>query len=159
MGIFNLDKNKNLIFVSAEIKKGKRSVFLKLALDTGATYTMISYELLASIGVNLNKPKRSIDVTTGSGVILTPIVTVPVFRSLGQEIKNLEVVCHDLPSEGIVDGLLGLNFLKHFNIELRFIDKKLVVKNISQLTAQEKLAYLGGSNKNMRSIRRKRIKR
>ncbi len=83
---------------------------------------MISSDAALGVGINPAKSKRQIDVTTGSGVILTPVVSVPIFRSLGQEVRNLEVICHDLPSEGIVDGLLGLNFLKHFNLHLKFLD-------------------------------------
>lgn len=119
---FPLDKNQHLIFCEALIRKGRKEVRLNLALDTGASYTMISSDAALDIGINPAKSNRQIDVTTGSGVILTPVVSIPIFRSLGQEIRNLEVLCHDLPSEGIVDGLLGLNFLKHFNVYLKFLD-------------------------------------
>ena len=83
---------------------------------------MVSYEAAKEIGIDPTKSKRSIDVTTGSGVIQTPVVSIPIIRCLGQEVRNLEVICHDLPNEGIVDGLLGLNFLKHFNVNLKFLD-------------------------------------
>jgi predicted aspartyl protease len=119
---FPLDRKQHLIFCEALIRKGRKEVRLNLALDTGASYTMISSDASLDIGINPAKSKRQIDVTTGSGVILTPVVSVPIFRSLGQEVRNLEVICHDLPSEGIVDGLLGLNFLKHFNVHLKFLD-------------------------------------
>jgi len=119
---FPLDRNQHLIFCEALIRKGRKEVRLNLALDTGASYTMISTDAALDIGINPAKSKRQIDVTTGSGVILTPVVSVPIFRSLGQEVQNLEVICHDLPSEGVVDGLLVLNFLKHFNVYLKFLD-------------------------------------
>jgi len=32
----------------------------------------------------------------------------------------VEVLCHDLPPESGVDGLLGLSFLKHFKLTIRF---------------------------------------
>ncbi|MBW1717302.1 MAG: hypothetical protein JRJ77_16020 [Deltaproteobacteria bacterium] len=34
--------------------------------------------------------------------------------------EDVEVLCHDLPSEAKVDGLLGLNFLRNFNIAIMF---------------------------------------
>ncbi len=114
---------QNLIFCRAVLRNQRRSISLKLALDTGASYTMVSYDAAREIGIDPSKSHRQIDVTTGSGVILTPVVSIPIFQSLGQEVKNLEVICHDLPSEGIVDGLLGLNFLKHFNVNLRFLER------------------------------------
>lgn len=41
---------------------------------------------------------------------------------MGKSVDNLEVLCHDLPPEAKVDGLLGLNFIRHFNIAIRFRD-------------------------------------
>ncbi len=40
-------------------------------------------------------------------------------RALGKSVEDVEVLCHDLPPEARVDGLLGLNFLRHFNIAIR----------------------------------------
>ena len=39
---------------------------------------------------------------------------------LGKTIKNLEVACHDLPEEGFVDRLLGLDFLNNFKLTINF---------------------------------------
>ena len=122
MAQYPLDRSQNLIFCKALIRKGRKKAWLDLALDTGASLTMVSYDAVRGLGIDPAKSSRNIDVTTGSGVILTPVVSIPIFRCLGQEIRNLEVICHDLPSEGIVDGLLGLNFLKHFNVYLKFLD-------------------------------------
>ena len=36
------------------------------------------------------------------------------------EFRNLEFVAHDLPSQSAVDGLLGLNALRHFPPFQRF---------------------------------------
>jgi hypothetical protein len=40
--------------------------------------------------------------------------------AIGQKVDNLEVLCHDLPPESGVDGLLGINFLKRFKLTIRF---------------------------------------
>jgi len=37
--------------------------------------------------------------------------------ALGHKAEGIEVACHDLPAK---DGLLGLSFLKHFDIDLHF---------------------------------------
>lgn len=42
------------------------------------------------------------------------VITIASFKSLGIEVKGLEVVCHDLPPQSPVDGLLGINFLIHY---------------------------------------------
>ena len=88
---------------------------------------MVPFEAVARLGIDLSKPLRKIDITTGSGIVLSPVVRIPRFRALGQEMRNLEVACHDLPAEGIVNGLLGLNFLKNFNVHLNFLTRQLEV--------------------------------
>lgn len=39
---------------------------------------------------------------------------------LGVEIKNMDIVCHDLPPQSPVEGLLGLNFLKKAKVIIDF---------------------------------------
>jgi hypothetical protein len=40
--------------------------------------------------------------------------------AVGQKVAALDVLCHDLPAESGIDGLLGLNFLRHFRLTIRF---------------------------------------
>ncbi len=58
----------------------------------------------------------SVNVTgaigTGSAVLLR-VASVSV---LGEEVRDLRVLCHALPPNLKIEGILGLNFLKHFNI-------------------------------------------
>lgn len=100
-----------------------------MALDTGATYTIIPVESAIAIGCDPIKSHKRIEITTGSGVEYVPIVCVPRFKSLGFEVKNLDVVCHDLPTKSPIDGLLGLNFLTQFNVYLKFLEHTLEVTN------------------------------
>ena len=97
-----------------------------MALDTGATYTMIPVEAAIAIGCNPLECPRKIEITTGSSIEYTPLILIPKFRDFGIEIKNMEVVCHDLPSESPVEGLLGLNFLKESKITINFF-KNIIV--------------------------------
>jgi hypothetical protein len=41
-------------------------------------------------------------------------------EALGKSVTSLEVLCHTLPPTSRVDGLLGLNFLRQFNVSLNF---------------------------------------
>jgi hypothetical protein len=59
-------------------------------------------------------------IVMGSGVEYAPRAAVRSATAIGQKVANLEVLCHDLPSESGVDGLLRLNFLKHFKLTIRF---------------------------------------
>ena len=59
-------------------------------------------------------------IVPGSGIEFAPRATVRSATAIGQKVTNLDVLCHDLPPESGVDGLLGLNFLRHFKLTIRF---------------------------------------
>jgi hypothetical protein len=56
----------------------------------------------------------------GSGTVYVPLITVYAVRALGMREEQIDVLCHDLPEESNLDGILGLNFLRKFDINLRF---------------------------------------
>ena len=97
------------------------------ALDTGAITTVIPIETARAIGYDPVKVVKRIELVTASGIEFVPQLTVRAIRCLGQMVHNLPVLCHDLPAESPVKGLLGLNFLKHFNVHLDFLSKRLVL--------------------------------
>ena len=49
--------------------------------------------------------------------------------TLGFTMANHRVVVADLGYS--IDGLLGINFLRHFNIEIRFAERRILVENIA----------------------------
>lgn len=86
-----------------------------MAVDTGATYTIIPTETAIAIGVNPLSSTRKLDIMTGSGIEYVSLITLPKFRALGVEVKKMQVVCHNLPPQSPVEGLLGLDFLRKVN--------------------------------------------
>ncbi len=117
---FKFNPKKSIITCHVELASRRMELSLKLALDTGATYTMIPIEAAFAIGCNLLKPHRKIEITTGSGIEYVSTVLVPKFKAFGIEIKNMEVVCHNLPTPTPVEGLLGLNFLTKAKLVIDF---------------------------------------
>jgi len=47
-------------------------------------------------------------------------VSIPKFSCLGTTLKRFSVVCHNLPPESPVEGLIGLGFLKSAKAILDF---------------------------------------
>lgn len=117
---FKFDPKQSIIICHTEIVGPKVELSLKTALDTGATYTMIPVEAAITVGCNPLRSRRRIEITTGSGTEYVPIITVPKLRAFGVEIKNMEVICHSLPTQSPVEGLLGLNFLKSAKVTIDF---------------------------------------
>jgi aspartyl protease family protein len=100
--------------VTYAVCQAKRPVALRVLVDTGATYTMIPRKVAQAAGLDPMAALKRVPIITASAVEYVPLLRVPVWRCLGLELRHLDVVCHDLPPESAVDGLLGLSFLRHF---------------------------------------------
>ena len=116
---FTFDAKASSIILRAVVE-GEIARVVSLILDTGSSFTHLPWRLLQAIGYDPGTSKEKVKVVTPSGVEFPPKVKVKRIRALGKSIENVEVLCHDLPPEAKVDGLLGLNFLRNFNIAIRF---------------------------------------
>lgn len=85
-----------------------------LALDTGASTTIIANEVLHNIGFHSESLKEFVTLGDASQSHLVPKVEVPCFSLGNLAVKNLEVLSYTLPEEHGIDGLIGLNFLRRF---------------------------------------------
>ena len=108
-----------IIIVEGTIRKNAERT-LRLALDTGCSRTIIPFEAAEAIGCDPGGFNSRTRIITGSGIEIVPVVSLKSIKALGMTIKNLEVACHDLPEEGFVDGLLGLDFLNNFKLTINF---------------------------------------
>ncbi len=91
-----------------------------VALDTGSSNTSIPTRIASDLGYDLSNPKQVILLTTGSGIVPAKIITARKLTAIGETVENIDVVCHDLPFGSTIDGVLGLNFLSHFDIKISF---------------------------------------
>lgn len=110
----------NIITLYSQITGPKDTKTLRMILDTGASYTMLPYSKTMEIGYNPAASSKRIQIFTVSGTEYVPMIRIASFKCLGIEVKNLAVICHDLPSQSPADGLLGLNFLVHLPSFIRF---------------------------------------
>ena len=124
---FPIDLKKGIISVYTQIIGPRTWRSIKMAMDTGATYTMIPMELAADIGYDPGTSKKRIEISTARGTVFVPLIKISSISCWGMKVKNLEVVCHDLPPQSPVEGLLGLNFLLHFYVFLKFPEKILEI--------------------------------
>ena len=93
---------------------------LIVGLDTGATITTIPTKVAIALGYDLSKPKRQQQIVTGNGIVAAKIITVSRLTAIGETVENIDVLCHNLPTSLRVEGLLGLNFLEHFDLNISF---------------------------------------
>ncbi len=124
------NKLASLIFLDTIIagKKKSQEMFVRLVLDTGSVATVVSYDLMEYLGYAPEKSRRTGRLITGSGVEYAPIITVTKMSVGGESLKNVEVHCHNFPAESYVDGVIGLNFLRHFNFEINYDQGEVILK-------------------------------
>lgn len=112
-------EKEGLIIINV-LLKSKRKITVRMAIDTGATYTLIPWKIVQALGIDLTNSKETITIVTASTTEESPIVEIPSIFALGKETKNIKAVIHDLPPASRVDGLLGLNILQALKIKIDF---------------------------------------
>ena len=68
--------------------------------------------MLEAIGSNPSHSKNKIRIHTASGLIIAPVVKVAFFNSLGKKLSDFSIVAYTVPFSTLIDGLLGMDFLK-----------------------------------------------
>ena len=114
------DPQQGLIIVRTELWGPTGSAVLRLALDTGATATVVNIAMLVAVGYDPALAPTRVQVTTGSGVEYVPRVTLSRILALGQERVDFAVLGRTLPPSAGVDGLLGLDFLRGQSLTVDF---------------------------------------
>ena len=122
MGRILFDSTRHLIPLSLEVGGINDDTIqtFSVALDTGASITTIPPQVATELGYDLSNPKQEVDILTSSGIFTANIITVSKLTAIGETVENIDVLCHDLPEDSIVEGLLGLNFLRHFDVNISF---------------------------------------
>jgi len=117
---FRFDSTQGLVIAMAELTGPSGSAIVRLALDTGATGTLINTAIMVSVGYDPGVSPDRVQVTTGSGVEFVPRVKLEKIEALGRERTDFPVLCHTLPASASVDGLLGLDFFRGLKLNIDF---------------------------------------
>ena len=107
----------NQFLVDAVLNNAQNAVLL---LDTGASLSIISPELLRMLGTPYQSTGRTAWFSTAGGRIKAPIITLDSLALGGVVVENIEVGVIGEFDNNPFDGLLGMNFLRHFEF---FIDQ------------------------------------
>ena len=91
----------------------------RLILDTGASHTILSREVSDNLDLLSNHPTATVTLKTAGGPVEAEVVRMSSIRVSEAEVRNSLVAVYDLPDAPPgVDGLLGLTFLKEFEMTL-----------------------------------------
>jgi hypothetical protein len=119
MEVIPFDPQKDLILIRAKLYGPLKERDVLLALDTGASGTLISPEFLDDVGYSARDAIGFSGVSSVVGQELGYRLKIKRFEALGFAFDDFLIRAHDFEESSGIDGLLGLNFLKNFNYEIR----------------------------------------
>lgn len=131
--IYRLQKYGTLLVLRAVVigETGDPRV-LRLLLDTGSSFTVLSAAILREIGCQASPSTRKISIMAAGGVIQAPTLQVPSFNCLGQQVENFGAIALDLPFNPLVNGLLGMDFLERCSAIIDIKKSEIRVQPVSE---------------------------
>ncbi|GAK54789.1 CTPR390 protein [Candidatus Vecturithrix granuli] len=103
-----------------------RNITRPFAVDTGATYTVISQELANRLHIHPTSATPQITLQTANGRIQVPLVTLDSLSVNGLESANITAAIHQFDESSMISGLLGLNFLNRFQMTVNARENQLI---------------------------------
>lgn len=116
----SFEAKDGLIIVPTRLWGPTRDTVVQLALDTGATGSLLNWDVLVFLGYDPAIESERRQITTGSGVEFVPQIALERIEALGQTRKDFPVLAHTLPPSARVDGLLGLDFFRLHRLTINF---------------------------------------
>jgi clan AA aspartic protease (TIGR02281 family) len=110
-----IQKRGQVVVVAAIINEKTKANFV---VDTGASYTMISRATAQSLQIDLEKKYPTVSLQTANGPIEAPLVSLESIEVGGMQVRDLTAAIHDVFPDATISGLLGLNFLAHFRMDI-----------------------------------------
>jgi clan AA aspartic protease (TIGR02281 family) len=101
---------------------------MRLLIDTGASMTILTPDVLAQAGLRYQDTGRSAVFNTANGPVRAPVYTLDSLAVGDWQVNQLNIGVLDLGGGSNIDGLLGMNFLRHFQF---FIDQNEALLRLS----------------------------
>jgi clan AA aspartic protease (TIGR02281 family) len=122
-------RERELIIVDARISGPASATKARLVVDTGASATTLVPELIERIGYTQQDSFKKAKVHTAVREEQGYWIRVAELTVLGVSTPDFALAVFPLGHEN-VDGLIGMNFLRHFNFEIRPAERRIVVELI-----------------------------
>ena len=123
-------RKRELIIVDAEISGPVAATEARLVLDTGAAATTLVPEVIVRIGYTQRDSYKKARVHTAVGEEHGYWIHVAEFTLLGVTTPDFALAVFPLGHQD-VDGLVGMNFLRHFNLEIRPAERRILLELIN----------------------------
>ena len=87
---------------------------------------------------------------TANRIVLANRLTVRELTAIGETVENVDVVCHNLPEGSLIEGLFGLNFLRHFDVNISFLTGTIELRPHSSYLEKTSLPTANSENLQIR---------
>ena len=116
---FDLQDEDSLVVVDCKVRHHN----FALAVDTGASHTVVDLTALLLVGFTMNDVVGTVQLETGKGVVDAYVFRAAYFHSLGKTIENMEICAYDFIGNAIFsdfEGVLGLDFFRNSELTINF---------------------------------------
>jgi clan AA aspartic protease (TIGR02281 family) len=110
-----MEKHGQVVIIQATLNNKQSAKFV---VDTGSSYTLISKALARELSIDVGPNPKTLPFQTANGLIEAPVTSLQSITVGGMEIRNLPAAVHDAIPDPQVAGLLGLNFLSNFRMDI-----------------------------------------
>lgn len=113
-------------------KAERKYRWISLTLDTGATVTTMSPEIFHELGYEPSTVGKT-KITTASGIEYVDYFILDAIKIGDIELKNITSYALKFPEESFSMGVIGLNVLRLFDMELLFSQKVISLKKLQNI--------------------------
>jgi predicted aspartyl protease len=125
---FDFNPQEGLIVIPTRLSGPNGEAIVHFALDTGASTSLVNWDVAVLLGYDPAAVQNRVQVTTGSGVEFAPIIEIQRIEALERILEKFPIICHTLPSSANVDGLLGLDFFRGTRLEIDLASGSVIIK-------------------------------
>ena len=116
---FQRNNEDSLIVIKAKLDNER----LSLALDTGASHTVIDLSMMVIAGYEIKDAIQTVELETAKGIAEAYIFKVKEITALAQTVKDIEICSYDFFNHNIfteIHGVVGLDFFKNKDLLISF---------------------------------------
>ena len=124
---FDLEEEDSLIIVNCHLAGDDYN----LALDTGASNTVIDLNVMNVAGYKIKDAIQIIEIETASGIVEAYVFLVAEINALGITRRHLEISSYDFINNNVfseIHGVLGLDFFKGYKFCIDMTDFEITVQ-------------------------------
>jgi clan AA aspartic protease (TIGR02281 family) len=104
-----------------------QAVPVTLLVEERAQYTILSERLAQQLGMQITPRTSEVRFEFAGRTYTAPVVNLPSLKIGELEVRNIPILIWNLSSYSEIDGVLGMSFLKHFQVEIKHDEQLLIL--------------------------------